>query len=226
MRYSHSRKTGRSAALGKHNGGWRLAGAVALVGLLAACSVSSAPTSPSGSSIPVTTHTNTVVASTQTLIITSTPPPPATAISLPPEPEPVVGTCPYLSDEFVQLKNGQRLSATKTVALQPYPGCEFFRRDGVWNVAVRVYQAPTPAEATALVDGVLPRDHSNPASLPGGWEGGAMKFKAGDDPRYPEASATFGVSKGTHAVIVWTNQDRSFPAKETAEEVIKNLGLS
>ncbi len=140
------------------------------------------------------------------------------AVYAPPvDPEAVPGACPYLTVTEVAQDTGQRTGAASIRPGAPFPVCEFVRTDGGYLATVRVLQFATDVEATAAVDYYLPRDTSEPAAKPDGWNGGLMVVGA-DESRY-------GVSKGTTAVIGITNLDTTVSARELVKHAIANLGL-
>jgi UPF0176 protein len=137
------------------------------------------------------------------------------AVKTPPAPKPTKdGPCPYLDTGFVEETNGQHIGDIKTSAGKP-PACFFYRPDGGEQMVVRVYRGKAPI-AKALVDKAAPVATSNPASLPGGWSGGAQPTDDG---------AVYAVSKGPKAVIVATNQEQTIKAKVVAQQAITSLGL-
>ncbi|OLF18311.1 DUF2020 domain-containing protein [Actinophytocola xanthii] len=124
------------------------------------------------------------------------------------------GPCPYLDDAFVEETNGQRVADTKITTDDP-PACHFFRSDGSVQLGVQIYRGD-PAVAKAFVDQLAPVDTANPATLDGGWSGGAQPTEHG---------AVYAVAKEGTAVVVVTNQEQSLKAKLVAEETISALGL-
>jgi len=144
-------------------------------------------------------------------------PAPTTAAALPPEPVPArTGTCPYLTTSFVADTNGQRVSVVRLSADQPYPACFFYRADGAQQLRVQVVTGVDPTVARALVDRAAPVASSDPASLPGGWEGGKQPTDTG---------AVFAVARGGTAVVVVTNQKQTIKASRIAEQAISALAL-
>ncbi|WP_116042921.1 DUF2020 domain-containing protein [Amycolatopsis palatopharyngis] len=140
----------------------------------------------------------------------------AQAPALPPSPEPVAdGPCPYLTEEFVEEANGQRVSKISTSTDKPHPACFFYRPDGSQQLSVHVYVGDTEV-ATGLVDEAAPVDTSNPASQPTGWNGGYQKLEEG---------AVYAVAKDGSAVIVRTNQLQSVKARRVAEKAISALQI-
>ncbi|SFA81791.1 protein of unknown function [Amycolatopsis marina] len=138
------------------------------------------------------------------------------APALPPSPEPAVEEpCPYLTEQFVEEANGQRVAKVSTSTDKPHPACFFYRADGSEQLSVHVY-AGDPEVATGLVDEAAPVGTSNPASDPTGWNGGYQKLEDG---------AVYAVAKEGAAVIVRTNQLQSVKARTVAEEVISELQI-
>ncbi|ASO17693.1 hypothetical protein AHOG_00080 [Actinoalloteichus hoggarensis] len=134
----------------------------------------------------------------------------------PPPVEPVAdGPCPYLASELVEQVNGQRLGDVRVGDDEPHPSCFFSRPDGGDQLTVRVFVGE-PQTAKALVDEQAPVDASQLAEVDGGWSGGRI---SGDD------GSVFAVYKEEAAVVVWTNQQQSFPAQTIAETVIADLAL-
>jgi UPF0176 protein len=137
-------------------------------------------------------------------------------LELPPSPEPATDEpCPYVTEQFVEEANGQRVSNVRISADDPNPACFFYRPDGGEQLSVRVYTGE-PGVATGLVDQAVPIDTSNPATQQTGWNGGYQTFEDG---------AVYAVAKDVSAVIVRTNQLQSVKARTVAEEVISELGL-
>jgi len=145
--------------------------------------------------------------------------PQASTTAAPPPPEPTPagrGPCPYLNNDFVEQTNGQRVGRTAVSADKPHPACFFYRSDGGEQLRVQVLVAPDPATARALVDRAAPVDTSDPATLPGGWEGGKQPTGSG---------AVFAIYKGGTAVVVTGNQGQTIKVSRIAEQVITALGL-
>lgn len=141
----------------------------------------------------------------------------ATAVAAPPEPVAVRdGACPYLRSDFVADTNGQRVSKVRLSADRPQPACFFYRADGGEQLRVQVLVGVDPAAARAAVDRVAPVDSSDPATLPGGWQGGKQPTDAG---------AVFAVAKDGSVVVVVTNQKQTIKASRVAEQAITALGL-
>jgi UPF0176 protein len=141
--------------------------------------------------------------------------PPATP---PPPPDPTPARrapCPYLEDNFVEQTNGQRVGRTRISADEP-PACFFYRSDGNEQLRVQVVVGLDPATTKAMVDRAAPVDTSDPATLPGGWEGGKQPTGSG---------AVFAVYKGGAAVVVVGNQQQTIKVSRIAEQVITTLGL-
>lgn len=142
---------------------------------------------------------------------TTTPPQP------PPEPKPArEAPCPYLEDEFVEQTNGQRVGETRISADEPHAACFFYRSDGKEQLRVQVAVGLDPATARAMVDLAAPVDTSDPASLPGGWEGGKQPTDRG---------AVFAVHKDGAAVVVIGNQEQTIKVSRIAEQVVTALGI-
>ena len=141
----------------------------------------------------------------------------STQAVVPPEPVPVRdGSCPYLQTTFVADTNGQRVSRVRLSADQPHPACFFYRGDGGEQLRVQVLVAVDPAVAKAVVDRTAPVASSDPATLPGGWQGGKQPTDTG---------AVFAVAKAGTAVVVVTNQKQTIKASRIAEQAITALGL-
>jgi hypothetical protein len=140
-----------------------------------------------------------------------------TQAAVPPEPVPSRdGTCPYLQTAFVADTNGQRVSRVRVSADEPHPACFFYRADGNEQLRVQVLVGVDPAVARAVVDRAAPVASSDPATLPGGWEGGRQPTATG---------AVFAVAKAGSAVVVVTNQKQTIKASRIAEQAIAALGL-
>jgi UPF0176 protein len=140
-----------------------------------------------------------------------------TSVTLPPEPVAARdGNCPYLDTAFVAQANGQHVSRVRLSADQPHPACFFHRADGSVQLHVQVLAGVEPAVAKRVVDRAAPVASSDPATLPGGWEGGKQPSDAG---------AVFAVAKGGSAVVVVTNQKQTIKASRIAEQAIAALGL-
>ncbi|HEY0637775.1 MAG TPA: DUF2020 domain-containing protein [Pseudonocardiaceae bacterium] len=134
----------------------------------------------------------------------------------PPDPQPVRdGTCPYLDSDFAAETNGQHVGRVRLSADEP-PACFFYRSDGGEQLRVRVLTGADPAVAKALVDQLAPIATSDPASFPGGWEGGKQPTDNG---------AVVAVAKEGTAVVVVTNQQQTIKAVRIAEQAIETLGL-
>lgn len=152
-----------------------------------------------------------VVPTTQAPVPTT----PAPAVP-PPAPTPAVdGDCPYLDASFVEETNGQRVSDVKLSADTP-PACFFYRGSGAVQLTVHVVTGVDPAVARALVDQAAPVATSDPATVPGGWDGGKQPTDEG---------AVFAVAKDGAAVVVTTNQNQTIKASRVAEQAIEALGL-
>jgi len=140
-----------------------------------------------------------------------------TAATVPPEPAPVRdGTCPYIPTAFVEDTNGQRVGKVRLSADQPHPACFFYRSDGGEQLRVQVLSGLDPLVAKAVVDRAAPVASSDPATLPGGWEGGKQPTDTG---------AVFAVARAGDAVVVVTNQKQTIKASRVAERAIAELGL-
>ncbi len=127
-----------------------------------------------------------------------------------PEPAPRQADCPYLDGADLQLMSGERTGTITVIDTAPQPICQFYRIvDGDGQVAVRVFRTPTPQAATAAVDTRIPPAESSPADQSAGWTGGYMPLSAGSpaSTEFPHATSVYGVSKGTRAVVVWTNRE-------------------
>jgi hypothetical protein len=136
---------------------------------------------------------------------------------VPPEPVPVRdGACPYLETAFVADTNGQRVGRVRLSADQPHPACFFYRADGGEQLRVWVLIGVDPVVAKAVVDRAAPVASSDPATLPGGWQGGKQPTGTG---------AVFAVARAGTAVVVITNQKQTIKASRIAERVIATLGL-
>lgn len=145
------------------------------------------------------------------------PPASSATVAPPAQPTPAVqAPCPYLDDDFVEQTNGQRVGRTAVSADKPHPACFFYRSDGNEQLRVQVLVAANPAAARALVDRAAPVDTSDPATLPGGWEGGKQPTGSG---------AVFAVYKGGAAVVVVSNQRQTIKVSRIAEQVISALHL-
>jgi UPF0176 protein len=135
---------------------------------------------------------------------------------VPGSPVPVAeGKCPYLDSGFVADANGQHVGKVRVSGDKPHPACFFYRSDGHLQLTAQVYVGDAGA-AKGLVDTVAPVSSADPASLPGGWAGGAQATGSG---------AVFAVAKGGAAVVVTTNQKQTIKAKQVAERAIGALGL-
>lgn len=152
------------------------------------------------------------------LPVTPARPPSSTVVAAPPpEPTPAErAPCPYLDAGFVEQTNGQRVGKTQISTDEPHPACFFYRPDGDEQLRVRVVVDVDPATARAIVDRAVPVDTSDPATLPGGWEGGKQPTDSG---------AVFAVHKDGAAVIVVSNQRQTIKVSRVAERVITALSL-
>jgi UPF0176 protein len=185
----------------------RLSIMLALLAVVAAgCAGGAAPlggTAPSPSPTSATTTTTTTATTTQ--------------LKLPDEPTPVRdGNCPYLDSRFVEQANGQHVSNIRLSVDQPHPACFFYRADGGLQLRVQVLTDVNPGLAKAVVDRAAPVASSDPATLPGGWQGGKQPTDTG---------AVFAVAKAGSAVVVVTNQKQTIKASRIAEQAIAALGL-
>jgi hypothetical protein len=134
----------------------------------------------------------------------------------PPDPVPATdGPCPYLDTQFVADTNGQHVSKVRLSADQPHPACFFYRGNDVEQLRVQIVVAD-PFVAKAAVDKAAPVATSDPATLPGGWDGGKQPTDTG---------AVFAVAKAGTAVIVITNQRQTIKASRIAEQAITALGF-
>ena len=124
------------------------------------------------------------------------------------------GACPYLETSFVAEANGQRVSRVRLSADEPHPVCFFYRPDGGEQLRVQVLTGVDPAVAKAVVDRAAPVASSDPATLPGGWQGGRQPTATG---------AVFAVARSGAAVVVTTNQKQTIRASRIAERVIATL---
>ncbi|OEY04545.1 hypothetical protein A0K93_06760 [Corynebacterium sp. BCW_4722] len=129
--------------------------------------------------------------------------------------------CPYLDTQWVANTNGQRVTGVGVDERFDPPACQFWSYPEEPQLTVIVRDMGTEERAREEVDWAAPVDHTQPASLDGGWEGG--RHGGGDVPG--RIGAAFSVSKGPRAVTVFTNQDESVKAEMVAAEVIANLGL-
>ncbi|WJY98517.1 DUF2020 domain-containing protein [Corynebacterium fournieri] len=129
--------------------------------------------------------------------------------------------CPYLDTEWVAQTNGQRVTGVGTDTRFDPPACQYWSYPEEPQLTVMVRHMDSVESARAVVDYVTPVANTQPASLPGGWEGG--RHGGGDVPG--RIGAAFAVAKGTTAVAVFTNQNESVKAESVAEKVIANLAL-
>lgn len=129
--------------------------------------------------------------------------------------------CPYLDTEWVAQTNGQRVTGVGTDTRFDPPACQYWSYPEEPQLTVMVRHMDSVENARAVVDYVAPVANTQPASLPGGWEGG--RHGGGDVP--DRIGAAFAVAKGTTAVAVFTNQNESVKAESVAEKVIANLAL-
>jgi hypothetical protein len=141
---------------------------------------------------------------------------PPAAPTVPPEPVPAAdGACPYLETGFVEEANGQQVSKVRLSADDP-PACFFYRGGDREQLRIHVVTGDDVGIAKAVVDRAAPVASSDPATLPGGWEGGKQPTDTG---------AVFAVAKRGTAVVVVTNQQQTIKASRVAERVIITLGL-
>ena len=101
------------------------------------------------------------------------------------------------------------------------PACQFWSYPEEPQLTVLVRHMDSVEDARAVVDFVAPVDLTQPATLPGGWDGG--RHGGGDVPG--RIGAAYAVAKGPTAVAVFTNQHESVKAETVAKEVIANLAL-
>lgn len=139
-------------------------------------------------------------------------------------PASISGDCPYFTAEAAAELTGQRTGPGELIAASPAPICVFTRSDGGWLAAVRVFRTPDAASAAAAVDERIPIADSSPADDPAGWTGGYLGLPSGTE-EYPDARSVYGVSKGTSAVVAWTNQAQSIKSRRIVVAVIGNLQL-
>lgn len=124
--------------------------------------------------------------------------------------------CPYLNTEWVQDANGQKVTGMDIDPSLNPPACVFWSFPEEPQLTVMVRHFSDPKDAIAMVDWAAPIDTTDPAQVPGGWDGG--RFGG-------EGRSLFAVHKGNTAVVVFSNQEQSVKAQIVAEEVIKNLKL-
>ncbi len=129
--------------------------------------------------------------------------------------------CPYLDTAWVADANGQLVTGVGVDTRFDPPACQFWSYPEEPQLTVMVRHMASVEEARAVVDWVAPVDFTQPAQLPGGWDGG--RHGGGDVPG--RIGAAYAVAKGSDAVAVFTNQDESVKAETVAKEVIANLGL-
>lgn len=182
---------------------------------------------PSVSQVQVTvtvTDTPSVPAASTTK---TTKPTKATDAPAAPLPAQEAGDCPYISNEFAAIANGQGVGQTMIRPTKPYVVCDFYRSDGGWSGSIRVAVAKDAAAATALIDYAAPIKKSNPASVEGGWNGGSWVKELGADPLIlnDEELAVFAVSKGKVAIIATSNEALTKKARNFVVEAIANLKL-
>ncbi len=213
---------GSSRSAGSRVAPW-IAGALLVMVGATACSASPQPAATAGPDHqpPASTRTvtaGTITASVSTTVTSTSAGSTSTAVApaATPEPPPVDGTCPYLSDEAVAEINGQRTGTTQVVDVQPYPVCVFYRSDGGPLASIRVIRADTPQAAVAAVDQHVPIESSNPAKQPAGWTGGSMVTDAG---------SIYAVSKGKIAIVAESNQQQSVKGRQMVATAVQNLGL-
>lgn len=135
--------------------------------------------------------------------------------ALPDVPRAAGEPCPYLDDQFVAGANGQKVMAWGVDKRFDTPACVYWSYGDEPQLQVIVRATASEADARAVVDWAAPVDSTDPASLPGGWEGG----RSGGD------GAVFAVAKGTDAVAVFSDQSESVKAQAVAEQVISALNL-
>lgn len=129
--------------------------------------------------------------------------------------------CPYLDTDWVAQTNGQRVTGVGTDTRFDPPACQFWSYPEEPQLTVVVRHMDSVEDARAVVDFVAPVDLTQPATLPGGWDGG--RHGGGDVPG--RIGAAYAVAKGPTAVAVFTNQHESVKAETVAKEVIANLAL-
>lgn len=129
--------------------------------------------------------------------------------------------CPYLDAEWVAQTNGQRVTGIGTDTRFDPPACQFWSTSEEPQLTVIVRRMGSAEDARAVVDWAAPVDATQPATLPGGWDGG--RHGGGDVPG--RIGAAYAVSKGPVAVAVFTNQNESVKAEAVAKEVIATLAL-
>ena len=129
--------------------------------------------------------------------------------------------CPYLDTDWVARTNGQRVTGVGTDTRFDTPACQFWSYPEEPQLTVLVRHMDSVEDARAVVDFVAPVDLTQPATLPGGWDGG--RHGGGDVPG--RIGAAYAVAKGPTAVAVFTNQHESVKAETVAKEVIANLAL-
>lgn len=129
--------------------------------------------------------------------------------------------CPYLDTSWVEQTNGQRVTGVGADRRFDPPACQFWSYPEEPQLTVIVRQMDSEEAARAVVDYFAPVDLTQPATLPGGWQGG--RHGGGDVPG--RIGAAFSVSKGPVAVTVFTNQDESVKAEAVAQQTVTNLGL-
>ncbi|WP_123959202.1 DUF2020 domain-containing protein [Corynebacterium pseudopelargi] len=131
-------------------------------------------------------------------------------------PELVDAPCPYLDAQWLAETNGQKVTRTGVDERFDPPACGFWGYGDLPQATVLIRHMPDEEQARAVVDWAAPIDSTEPATLPGGWDGG----RAGG----PEG-AVFAVQRGPVAVVAWSDQAQSLKAQLIAQEVINNLGL-
>lgn len=124
--------------------------------------------------------------------------------------------CPYINTQWLQDTNGQRVTAVGVDNTLNPPACVFwsYPEDPQATILVRTFD--NPQLAIDMVNWAAPIDTTDPAKEPAGWDGGRF----GSEDR-----SLYAVSKGSTAVVVFSNQGQSYKAQQIAEKVIGNLGL-
>ena len=152
---------------------------------------------------------------------TTTPPPaapnvPVDYMPIVPEGKNSWEECPYLDTQWLQDTNGQRVTAVGTDNALTPPACVFWSYSEEPQATILVRTFDNPQLAIDMVNWAAPIDTTDPAKEPAGWDGGRF----GSEDR-----SIYAVSKGSTAVVVFSNQGQSFKAQKIAEKVIGNLSL-
>lgn len=124
--------------------------------------------------------------------------------------------CPYLETQWVADTNGQRMTGYGIDTRFDPPACVFYSYPDDPQLVALVRHEATEADAREVVDWAAPIATTDPAEEPAGWSGGRGGF---------EDHSVYAVSKGTTAVVVFSNQGQSVKPQLVAEEIIRNLGL-